>query len=103
MLAFTVHSGSNCSIQVKFSHFSTTLTENASQDERLTNNRVDTSLDNETKAKKIKNLKKKIRQIDEIQSKLDSKEIKELAIEQQEKLARKEMYVKELQQLEEKL
>lgn len=59
-------------------------------------------LDSEAAAKKVKNLKKKLRQIDELQAKVDSGEIKELTAEQKEKLARKEALEQELKELEEK-
>lgn len=52
------------------------------------------------KAKKIKNLKKKLRQIEELQQKVDSGEIKEPTKDQVEKLGRAETLQAELQQLE---
>lgn len=52
------------------------------------------------KAKKIKNLKKKLRQIEELQQKVDSGEIKEPTKDQVEKLGRAESLQAELQQLE---
>lgn len=52
------------------------------------------------KAKKIKNLKKKLRQIEELQQKVDSGEIKEPTKDQVEKLGRVESLQAELQQLE---
>lgn len=52
------------------------------------------------KAKKIKNLKKKLRQIEELQQKVDSGEIKEPTKDQLEKLGRAETLQAELQQLE---
>lgn len=52
------------------------------------------------KAKKIKNLKKKMRQIEELQQKVDSGEIKEPTKDQLEKLGRAETLQAELQQLE---
>ncbi|XP_072349841.1 partner of Y14 and mago isoform X2 [Scyliorhinus torazame] len=52
------------------------------------------------KAKKVKNLKKKLRQINELQQKLDSGEIKEATKEQLEKLSRRELLVEELEGLE---
>ncbi|XP_077469837.1 partner of Y14 and mago [Stigmatopora argus] len=52
------------------------------------------------KAKKIKNMKKKLRQVDELQQKVDSGEIKQLTQEQLEKLARAKTLRDELQQLE---
>ncbi|XP_003979962.1 partner of Y14 and mago [Takifugu rubripes] len=52
------------------------------------------------KAKKIKNLKKKLRQIEELQQKMDSGEIKEPTKDQLEKLGRAETLQAELQQLE---
>ncbi|XP_070825603.1 partner of Y14 and mago [Chaetodon trifascialis] len=52
------------------------------------------------KAKKIKNLKKKLRQIEELQQKVDSGEIKEPTKDQSEKLGRALALQKELQQLE---
>lgn len=52
------------------------------------------------KAKKIKNLKKKLRQVEELQQKVDSGEIKDPTKDQLEKLARAQILQKELQQLE---
>lgn len=52
------------------------------------------------KAKKIKNLKKKLRQIEELQQKVDSGEIKEPTKDQLEKLGRALALQDELQQLE---
>ncbi|XP_061590701.1 partner of Y14 and mago [Cololabis saira] len=52
------------------------------------------------KAKKIKNLKKKLRQVEELQQKIDSGEIKELTKDQQEKLGRAQALREELEQLE---
>ncbi|XP_060913846.1 partner of Y14 and mago [Labrus mixtus] len=52
------------------------------------------------KAKKIKNLKKKLRQVEELQQKVDSGEIKELTKDQMEKLARALALKEELQELE---
>ncbi|XP_032871353.1 partner of Y14 and mago isoform X1 [Amblyraja radiata] len=52
------------------------------------------------KAKKVKNLKKKLRQIDELQQKLDSGEIKQATKEQLEKLSRREQLMEELEDLE---
>lgn len=52
------------------------------------------------KAKKIKNLKKKLRQVEELQQKVDSGEIKEPTKDQLEKLARALALQEELQQLE---
>uniref|UniRef100_A0A3Q3WC75 WIBG Mago-binding domain-containing protein n=1 Tax=Mola mola TaxID=94237 RepID=A0A3Q3WC75_MOLML len=52
------------------------------------------------KAKKIKNLKKKLRQVEELQQKVDSGEIKDLTKDQLEKLARVQILQAELQQLE---
>lgn len=53
------------------------------------------------KAKKIKNIKKKLRQVEELQQKLDSGEIKQATKEQQEKLGRAKALQGELLQLEE--
>lgn len=52
------------------------------------------------KAKKIKNLKKKLRQVEELQQKMDSGEIKQPTKEQLEKLGRAQALQDELQQLE---
>lgn len=52
------------------------------------------------KVKKIKNLKKKLRQVEELQQKVDSGEIKDPTKDQLEKLARAQTLQKELQQLE---
>uniref|UniRef100_UPI00398F5499 partner of Y14 and mago-like isoform X2 n=1 Tax=Pristiophorus japonicus TaxID=55135 RepID=UPI00398F5499 len=56
--------------------------------------------DGAEKAKKVKNLKKKLRQIDELQQKLDSGEIKQATKEQLEKLSRRKLLVEELEDLE---
>uniref|UniRef100_A0A8C7FU00 PYM homolog 1, exon junction complex associated factor n=1 Tax=Oncorhynchus kisutch TaxID=8019 RepID=A0A8C7FU00_ONCKI len=53
------------------------------------------------KAKKIKNIKKKLRQVEDLQQKLDSGEIKQATKEQQEKLGRAKALQDELLQLEE--
>ncbi|MED6264531.1 Partner of Y14 and mago B [Characodon lateralis] len=52
------------------------------------------------KAKKIKNLKKKLRQVEELQQKVDSGEIQQLTKDQLEKLGRAEALREELEQLE---
>uniref|UniRef100_UPI0037E8B92E partner of Y14 and mago n=1 Tax=Semicossyphus pulcher TaxID=241346 RepID=UPI0037E8B92E len=52
------------------------------------------------KAKKIKNLKKKLRQVEDLQQKVDSGEIKEPTKDQLEKLGRLQALRDELQQLE---
>ncbi|XP_035427532.1 partner of Y14 and mago [Cygnus atratus] len=52
------------------------------------------------KAKKIKNLRKKLRQVEELQQRLDSGEIKQLTKEQLEKLGRRKALEEELQDLE---
>ncbi|KAK5609049.1 Partner of Y14 and mago A [Crenichthys baileyi] len=52
------------------------------------------------KAKKIKNLKKKLRQVEELQQKVDSGEIKQPTKDQLEKLGRVEALREELEQLE---
>lgn len=52
------------------------------------------------KAKKIKNLKKKLRQVEDLQNKVDSGEIKQPTKEQLEKLARAQSLRDELEQLE---
>ncbi|XP_038127167.1 partner of Y14 and mago [Cyprinodon tularosa] len=52
------------------------------------------------KAKKIKNLKKKLRQVEELQQKVDSGEIKQPTKDQLEKLGRAEALREELEQLE---
>lgn len=52
------------------------------------------------KAKKIKNLKKKLRQVEDLQSKVDSGEIKQPTKEQLDKLARAQALRDELDQLE---
>ncbi|KAJ8258157.1 hypothetical protein GJAV_G00193780 [Gymnothorax javanicus] len=52
------------------------------------------------RAKKIKNLRKKLRQVEELQQKLDSGEIKNPTKEQMEKLGRGQALQKELQELE---
>ncbi|GCC19842.1 partner of Y14 and mago isoform X1 [Chiloscyllium punctatum] len=52
------------------------------------------------KAKKVKNLKKKLRQIDELQQKLDSGEIKQATKEQLDKLSRRKLLEEELEGLE---
>lgn len=52
------------------------------------------------KAKKIKNLKKKLRQVEELQQKVDLGEIKQLTKDQLEKLGRAEALREELEELE---
>ncbi|XP_018615861.1 partner of Y14 and mago isoform X1 [Scleropages formosus] len=52
------------------------------------------------KAKRIKNLKKKLRQVEELQQKLDSGEIKQPTKEQLEKLGRAQALQEELEELE---
>ncbi|KAF6721286.1 Partner of Y14 and mago A [Oryzias melastigma] len=52
------------------------------------------------RAKKIKNLKKKLRQVEELQQKVDSGEIKQPTKDQLEKLGRAEALREELEQLE---
>ncbi|XP_030588518.1 partner of Y14 and mago [Archocentrus centrarchus] len=52
------------------------------------------------KAKKIKNLKKKLRQVEELQQKVDSGEIKQPTKDQLEKLGRAKALQEELEQLE---
>lgn len=52
------------------------------------------------KAKKIKNVKKKLRQVEELQQKVDSGEIKQPTKDQLEKLGRAKVLQDELQQLE---
>jgi partner of Y14 and mago protein len=46
-------------------------------------------------------LKKKIRQIDELQAKIKSGELKDLTTEQKEKIGRREELLKELKEMEE--
>ncbi|CAB4008893.1 Hypothetical predicted protein [Paramuricea clavata] len=77
---------------------STSLTESiAGQDTRIDSS---TTLDSEAKAKKLKNLKKKIRQIDELRAKVDSGELKELTVHQKEKMAKREGFLNNLKELE---
>ncbi|XP_031548822.1 partner of Y14 and mago-like [Actinia tenebrosa] len=64
---------------------------------------VYTSNPNEVKQKKLKNLKKKLRQIEELQSKIDSGEVKNIEANQREKLAKKEEIVDEIEELEREL
>ncbi|XP_039603262.1 partner of Y14 and mago [Polypterus senegalus] len=52
------------------------------------------------KTKKVKNLKKKLRQVEELQHKLDSGEIKQPTKEQLDKLGRRKALEEELQELE---
>ncbi|KAM9321368.1 partner of Y14 and mago [Gastrophryne carolinensis] len=52
------------------------------------------------KAKKLKNLRKKLRQVEELQQKIDSGEIKEPSKEQLEKLARRKALEEEIEDLE---
>nr|B1WB17.1 RecName: Full=Partner of Y14 and mago; AltName: Full=PYM homolog 1 exon junction complex-associated factor; AltName: Full=Protein wibg homolog [Xenopus tropicalis]AAI61580.1 hypothetical protein LOC549028 [Xenopus tropicalis] len=52
------------------------------------------------KAKKIKNLRKKLRQVEELQQKIDSGEIKEPSKEQLEKLSRRKALEEEIEDLE---
>ncbi|XP_034393659.1 LOW QUALITY PROTEIN: partner of Y14 and mago [Cyclopterus lumpus] len=60
----------------------------------------DSSAESREKAKKIKNLKKKLRQVEELQQKMDSGEITEPTKDQLEKLLRVKALQDELQQLE---
>ncbi|KAM4564106.1 partner of Y14 and mago [Odontesthes bonariensis] len=60
----------------------------------------DSSADADEKAKKIKNLKKKLRQVEELQQKVESGEIKEPTKDQLEKLRRAKALLVELKQLE---
>lgn len=60
----------------------------------------DSSAATSEKAKKIKNLKKKLRQVEDLQNKVDSGEIKQPTKEQLEKLARAQALRDELEQLE---
>lgn len=60
----------------------------------------DSSAAGAEKAKKIKNLKKKLRQVEELQQKVDSGEIKEPTKDQLEKLGRAKALQEELEQLE---
>ncbi|XP_078545205.1 partner of Y14 and mago isoform X1 [Lissotriton helveticus] len=52
------------------------------------------------RAKKIKNLRKKLRQVEDLQQKIDSGELKELTKEQKEKLGRRQALEEELEDLE---
>ncbi|XP_053311628.1 partner of Y14 and mago isoform X1 [Spea bombifrons] len=52
------------------------------------------------KAKKIKNLRKKLRQVEELQQKIDSGEIKQPSKEQLEKIGRRKVLEEELEDLE---
>jgi len=54
----------------------------------------------ETIAKKLKNLKKKLRQIEELEKKVRNNEIKELSKEQTEKVSRKKDILDEIEDLE---
>ena len=84
-----------------FSHTcSTSLTERKEDNKGKDNSTKDTKLNSEEVAKKIKNLKKKLRQIDELQAKVDNGELKELTIEQNEKLARRGAILDEIKELE---
>lgn len=51
-------------------------------------------------AKKLKNLKKKLRQIEELEKKISNKEIKELSKEQSDKVSRKKDILDEIEDLE---
>ena len=53
--------------------------------------------------KKLKNLKKKLRQIEDLEAKVNSGEIKKLVKEQQDKIARKPELLKEIKDLEREL
>lgn len=69
----------------------------------LTENTVSTPDDSSAaseKAKKLKNMKKKLRQIDDLQQKVDSGEIKQPSKEQLDKLARAQALRDEIEQLE---
>lgn len=61
---------------------------------------VDSSAVTAEKAKKIKNLRKKLRQVEELQQKVDSGEIKQPTQDQLEKLSRADALREELEQLE---
>ncbi|XP_041860946.1 partner of Y14 and mago [Melanotaenia boesemani] len=61
---------------------------------------VDSSAATAEKAKKIKNLRKKLRQVEELQQKVDSGEIKQPTQDQLEKLGRADALREELEQLE---
>lgn len=61
---------------------------------------IDSSAAAAEKAKKIKNVKKKLRQVEELQQKVDSGEIKQPTKDQLEKLGRAKALQEELEQLE---
>lgn len=61
---------------------------------------VYTSNPNEVKQKKLKNLKKKLRQIEELQSKIDSGEVTNMEANQREKLSKRNEIEEEIEQLE---
>ncbi|KXJ28879.1 Partner of Y14 and mago [Exaiptasia diaphana] len=62
-----------------------------------------TSDPNEVKQKKLKNLKKKLRQIEELQSKIDSGEVTKPEANQLEKLAKRTEFEEEIRALEKDL
>lgn len=64
---------------------------------------VYTNNPNEVKQKKLKNLKKKLRQIEELQSKIDSGEVTNIEDNQREKLAKKNEIQEEIEELERQL
>lgn len=61
---------------------------------------IDSSAAAAEKAKKVKNVKKKLRQVEELQQKVDSGEIKQPTKDQWEKLGRAKALQEELEQLE---
>lgn len=84
-------------------YFSTTVDECPNTKQENGGGVSETSADKNIVAKKVKNLKKKLRQIHELEAKKNSGEVNELTIEQKEKLARKDALLKELEELEENL
>ena len=92
-----------------FPHNSTSLTEgkedikkgidNSTTCTKLNTEEVAKKMNTEEVAKKIKNLKKKLRQIDKLQVKADTGELKQLTIEQKEKLAGRGAILDEIKEL----
>uniref|UniRef100_A0A1A8HHN1 Within bgcn homolog n=1 Tax=Nothobranchius korthausae TaxID=1143690 RepID=A0A1A8HHN1_9TELE len=71
-----------------------------SEDQTSVSPADDSSAADAEKAKKIKNVRKKLRQVEELQQKVDSGEIKQPTKDQLEKLARAGLLYEELEQLE---
>ncbi|XP_071991132.1 partner of Y14 and mago isoform X2 [Engystomops pustulosus] len=71
------------------------ISENVVQKDKVNSENADAE-----KAKKLKNLRKKLRQVEDLQQKIDSGEIKQPSKEQLEKLARRKALEEEIEDLE---